>query len=126
MSKDERPGDGQDELIAAFEALGGRLTWDEFMRLPLRVTGVVISPRRATGGGVDVSGRISTNGSAGVILYQWLFRPGLQPPQPLSQSVAAGQRVVHVTIPVEGTGHPQAITLQVLSPDLVAASTAVG
>jgi len=35
MSEDERPGedDGQDELIAAFAALGGRLTGDEFMRL---------------------------------------------------------------------------------------------
>jgi DNA-directed RNA polymerase specialized sigma24 family protein len=36
MSKDELPGDdeGQDELYGAFAALGGRLTWDEFMRLP--------------------------------------------------------------------------------------------
>jgi hypothetical protein len=35
MSEDERLGDehGQDELIAAFAALGGRLTGDEFMRL---------------------------------------------------------------------------------------------
>jgi len=35
MSEDERPGEqGQDELIAAFAALGGPLTRDEFMRLP--------------------------------------------------------------------------------------------
>lgn len=35
MSAEERPGEehGQDELIAAFAALGGRLTGDEFMRL---------------------------------------------------------------------------------------------
>jgi DNA-directed RNA polymerase specialized sigma24 family protein len=35
VSEDERPGDehGQDELIAAFAALGGRLTGEEFMRL---------------------------------------------------------------------------------------------
>ena len=35
MSEDARPGDehGQDELIAAFAALGGRLTGKEFMRL---------------------------------------------------------------------------------------------
>jgi DNA-directed RNA polymerase specialized sigma24 family protein len=35
MSEDERPGDehGQDELIAAFAALGGCLTGEEFMRL---------------------------------------------------------------------------------------------
>jgi DNA-directed RNA polymerase specialized sigma24 family protein len=36
MSQDGRPGDerGQDELLAAFAALDGRLTWDEFIRLP--------------------------------------------------------------------------------------------
>jgi DNA-directed RNA polymerase specialized sigma24 family protein len=35
MSQDERPGDeeGQDELYAVFEALGGQLTWDELTRL---------------------------------------------------------------------------------------------
>ncbi len=35
MSEDERPGEerGQDELIAAFAALGGRLTAEELMRL---------------------------------------------------------------------------------------------
>jgi len=35
MSQDERPEDeeGQDELYAAFEALGGQLTWDELDRL---------------------------------------------------------------------------------------------
>jgi Sigma-70, region 4 len=35
MSEDERPGEehGQDELIAAFAALGGRLTAGELMRL---------------------------------------------------------------------------------------------
>jgi DNA-directed RNA polymerase specialized sigma24 family protein len=35
MSQDERPEDeeGQDEVFAAFEALGGQLTWDELDRL---------------------------------------------------------------------------------------------
>jgi RNA polymerase sigma factor (sigma-70 family) len=35
MSQDDRPEDedGQDELYAAFAALGGRLTWDELTRL---------------------------------------------------------------------------------------------
>ena len=35
MSQDERPEeeDGQEELCAAFAALGGRLTWDELTRL---------------------------------------------------------------------------------------------
>ena len=34
MSQDERPedGEGQDELYAAFEVLGGQLTWDELDR----------------------------------------------------------------------------------------------
>ena len=31
MSQDD--GEGQDEVYAAFEALGGPLTWDEFARL---------------------------------------------------------------------------------------------
>jgi hypothetical protein len=35
MSQDDRPEDeeGQEELYAAFAALGGRLTWDELTRL---------------------------------------------------------------------------------------------
>jgi len=34
MGQDEQPEpDGQDELYAAFEALGGQLTWDELARL---------------------------------------------------------------------------------------------
>ncbi len=34
MSHDEQPEpDGQDELYAAFEALGGPLTWDELTQL---------------------------------------------------------------------------------------------
>ena len=35
VSHDEQPEpEGQDELYAAFEALGGALTWDELTRLP--------------------------------------------------------------------------------------------
>lgn len=113
-------GDEQQERITAFAALGGPLTRDEIMRLPLRVTGVVIF-RQARAG--CISGRISTNGSAGTLLYQWAFRPGLRAPEPLSQPVAAGQRVVSVTVPVEGNS--RVVTLEVLSPDVVTASTAV-
>lgn len=119
MSGDEQLGDGQDELITAFAALGGPLTPDELVRLPLRVTGVVIFRRARTG---CMVGRISTNGSAGTVSYQWMFRPGMRASEPLSQAVAAGQHVISVTVPIEGTG---AATLRVLSPDLVAASTAV-
>jgi len=94
----------------------------------LRVTGVAVSQQTRTGGEVNVTGRISTNGSAGTISYQWLFRPGQQAPQPLSQPVAAGQKTVHVTVAIKGTGHgspSQAVTLQVLGPDPMTATTAV-
>jgi hypothetical protein len=75
-----------------------------------------------------VTGQITTNGSAGTVSYQWLFRPDRQAPQPLSQSVVAGQHAVYVTVAVEGTGHgsaSQTVTLQVLGPDPGSDSTAV-
>ena len=49
-------------------------------------------------------------------------------PQPLSQSVAAGQHAVYVTVAVEGSGRgstSQKVTLQLLGPDRGSASTAV-
>jgi hypothetical protein len=88
----------------------------------------VISQRTRTGCGVDVTGRIGTNGAAGTVSYQWVFTPGRQPPRPLSQSVIAGQHAVYVTAAVEGSGHgsaSQTATLQVLGPDLRTASTTV-
>jgi hypothetical protein len=95
---------------------------------PFHVTGVVITQQTRTGCRVDVTGRITTNGSAGTVSYRWLFRPGQQAPQPLSQSVAAGQKAVDVTVAVEGQGHgtaSQTVTLHVLGPDPRAASTPV-
>lgn len=95
---------------------------------PFRVTGVVITQQTHNGCGMDVTGRITTNGSAGTVSYQWLLRPGRQPPQPLSQSVAAGQDAGYVTMAVEGQGRgsaAQTVTLQVLGPDPGAASAAV-
>ena len=77
---------------------------------------------------MHVTGRITTNGSAGTVSYQWVFRPDPQPPQPLSQSVVAGQHAVYVTVAVEGKGHgsaSQTVTLQVLGPDPGTASKAV-
>ena len=65
------------------------------------------------------TGRIATNGSAGTVSYQWLFRPQSQAPQPLSQSVVAGQGAVYVTVAVQGQGQgsaAQTVTLQVLGP----------
>ena len=75
-----------------------------------------------------MTGRIATNGSAGTVSCQWLFRPSQQAPQPLSQSVTAGQHAVYVTVAVEGSGHgsaSQTVTLQILGPDQAATSQAV-
>ncbi len=72
-----------------------------------------------------MTGRISTNGAAGTVSYQWLFRPGQQSPRPLNQSVAAGEGAVYVTVTLQGSGHgstSQKVTLQVLGPDLRADS----
>lgn len=99
-----------------------------FHHAPFRVTGVVVTEQASTGCGVDVTGRITTNGSAGTVSYQWVFQPGTQPPQPLSQSALAGQQAVYVTAAIEGTGTgsaSQTVTLQVLGPDPMTASIPV-
>jgi hypothetical protein len=115
-------------LTVILLAASGVILYLRFHHAPFHVTGVVISQQTPTGCGVNVTGRITTNGSAGTVSYQWLFRPGRQAPQPLSQSVAAGQPAVYVTVALQGSGHgsaAQTVTLQVLGPDLKAASTAV-
>jgi ribosomal protein S9 len=89
---------------------------------------VAITQRTQSGCGVNVTGEISTNGAAGTVSYQWLFRPDQQAPQPLSQSVVAGQDAVDVTVAVQGSGHgsgSRAVTLQILGPDRRAVSTSV-
>ena len=99
-----------------------------FYHAPFLVTGVAITQQTYNGCGVDVTGRITTNGSAGTVSYQWVFRLDQQPPRPLSQSVVAGQHAVYVTAAVEGAGHgsaSQTVTLQVLGPEARAASAAV-
>lgn len=86
---------------------------------PLTVTGVAITSQVQNGCAVDVTGRISTSGGGGTVSYQWVFTPRAAPPQPLNQSVTAGQPAVYVTVAVQGTGHGQAaqqVTLQVLGP----------
>ncbi len=95
---------------------------------PFHVTAVKITQETPTTCGVNVTGRISTNGAAGTVSYQWLFRSEQQSPQPLSQSFVAGQNAVYVTVAVQGSGHgtlSQTVTLQVLGPDPRAASAAV-
>jgi hypothetical protein len=112
-------------LTAILLAVSGVVLFLRFHHAPFQVTGVVISQHTKTGCGVDVTGRITTNGSAGTVAYQWLFKADRHSPQPLNQSVIAGQHAVYVTVAVEGSGHgtaSQTVTLQVLGPDLRAAS----
>jgi hypothetical protein len=103
-------------LIAA-----GVVVWLRFFDHPaFGVTGVAITAQVKTSCGMDVTGRISTNGSAGTVSYEWVFRPQVQAPQPLSQSVVAGQHAIYVTVAVEGQGHgtaSQAVNLDILGPD---------
>jgi hypothetical protein len=109
-------------------AASGVVLYLRFHHAPFRVTGVAITQQVHNGCGVEVTGRITTNGSAGTVSYQWLLPPDRQPPQPLSQSVVAGQDALYVTMSVAGQGHgsvSQAVTLQVLGPDPGAASAAV-
>jgi hypothetical protein len=115
-------------LTVALLAASGGVLYLRFHHAPFHVTAVVISQQTRTNCGVDVAGRITTNGSAGTVSYQWLFRPDRQPPLTLSQSVTAGQHAVYVTVAAEGSGRgtaSQTVTLQVLGPDPESASAAV-
>jgi hypothetical protein len=115
-------------LTVILLAASGLVLYLRFHHAPFHVTSAAVTQQRRTGCGVDVTGRITTNGSAGTISYQWEFQPGGQPPQPLSQSVAAGQHIVYVTVAVQGSGHgsaSQRVTLQVLGPDPVSVPAAV-
>jgi hypothetical protein len=99
-----------------------------FHHPPFHVIGVKITQETPTTCGVNVTGQISTNGAAGTVSYQWLFQPDPRSPQPLSQSVVAGQDVTYVTVAVQGSGHGSAsrsVTLQTLGPDRLADSTSV-
>jgi hypothetical protein len=110
-------------LAACAVVLYGRLHHAAFS-----VTGVAINQPARTGCDVSVTGEIRTNGAAGTVSYQWLFSPGQQAPQPLRQSVAAGQDSALVTVNVQGSGHGSAsrtVTLQVLGPDRRAATASV-
>jgi hypothetical protein len=111
-------------LIAA-----GIVVWLRFFDHPaFHVTEVSITQQTKTTCGVNVTGEIATNGSAGTVSYQWVFRPQTQAPQPLSQSVTAGQHDVFVTVAVQGQGHgsaTQRVTLDVLGPDTRTASADV-
>jgi hypothetical protein len=91
-----------------------------FHHAPFHVNNVAITQQTKTTCGVNLTGRIDTNGSAGTVSYQWVFRPQVQAPQPLNQTVTAGQHATYVSVAVEGEGHgstSQTVTLQVLGPD---------
>jgi len=99
-----------------------------FHHTPFHVTRVAITQQTPSRCGVKLTGQIRTNGAAGTVIYQWLFQPGQQTPQPLSQSVSAGRNTVNVTVAVQGSGRGSAsrtVTLQILEPDSQADSTSV-
>ena len=115
-------------LTVILLAASAMVLYLRFHHAPFHVTGVAITQRTHNGCGLDVTGQISTNGAAGTISYQWLTRPDGQAPQPLSESVAAGQNAAYVTVAVQGSGHGSAsrtVTLQVLGPDFRSVSTSV-
>ena len=99
-----------------------------FHHTPFHVTRVAITQQTPSRCGVKLTGQIRTNGAAGTVIYQWLFQPGQQTPQPLSQSVSAGRNTVNVTVAMQGSGRGSAsrtVTLQILQPDSQADSTSV-
>jgi len=115
-------------LTVILLAAAGVVLFLRFHHAPFGVTGVAITQQTKTACGVDLTGRITTNGSAGTVSYQWVFRPQVQAPQPLNQSVTAGQHAAYVTVAVEGEGRgsaSQTVTLQVLGPGTGTATTRV-
>jgi hypothetical protein len=113
-------------LTVALLAAAGVVLWLRFFdHPPFRVTGVHIIEHTKTACGENITGLITTNGSAGTVSYQWGFQPQTQAPQPLSQTVTAGQHDLYVTVAVQGQGHGNAtqnVTLDVLGPDTGTAS----
>ena len=115
-------------LTAALLIACGVVIYLRLHHTALAVTGVAITAQVKNGCAVDVTGRISTTGAPGTVTYQWVITPQATAPQPLSQSVTAGQSAVYVTVSDQGTGHgqrTQQVTLQVLGPGQGRASTHV-
>lgn len=95
---------------------------------PLRVTGVSITRQASSGCTTDVTARLSTNGGAGAISYEWLSTARPSGAGRLTASVSAGQATVYVTEILEGQGHGtlrQTVTVRVLGPGSGSASAAV-
>ena len=115
-------------LTVILLAASGIIFYLRFHHAPFQVTGVAITAQARSGCGTEVTGRFSTDGSAGTVSYQWLFGPGQPAAQPLRQSVAAGQHAVDVQVALDGQGHGSAwqpVTLRVLGPHPRTAGTSV-
>jgi hypothetical protein len=117
-------------LTVLLLAASGVLLYLRFHHAPFHVSGARIteSTQSGSGCGVNVTGRIDTNGSAGTVDYEWVFQPDQNPPQPLKQSVSSGQHSVFVTVAVQASGQgsaSQKVTLQVLGPDRAADSKSI-
>lgn len=116
-------------LTVILLAAAGVVVWLRFFDHPaFHVSQAQITQVTKTTCGVNVTARIDTNGSAGTVSYEWVFQPQTQAPQPLSQTVTAGQHAVYVTVAVQGQGHgsaAQKVTLDVLGPDAETAFTNV-
>jgi hypothetical protein len=109
-------------------AAAGVVLFLRFHHAPLHVTGVAIGRPVTSGCTANVTGRIATNGSAGTVSYQWVLQPQSQAPQPMSQSVVAGQHTVYVTVALQSQGQGSTtrdVTLQVLGPGTGTASVHV-
>lgn len=116
-------------LTVILLAVSGVVLYLRLHHTPFHVTGVVISQRIRLACGADVTGRITTDGAAGTVSYQWLVQPfGRQQPQVRYESVPSGQHALYVTLLLPATGHGRAsekVTLQVLGPDPRTASAAM-
>ena len=115
-------------LTVILLAASGVVLYLRFHHSPFHTTGVAISRVTHIRCGLDVTGRITTNGAAGTVHYQWLLRPSRRRPRPEDQTVQAGQNAVYVTFTLDGSGHGRAsrtVTLQVLGPDQRSASAPV-
>jgi hypothetical protein len=115
-------------LTVILLAASGVVLYLRFHHPPFHVTGVAIVRHTHTACGVRVIGRISTNGAAGTVAYEWVITPGRQPPQRKNWSAIAGQHAAKVTADFGLSGQGRAsetFTLQVLGPDPRTASTTV-
>lgn len=115
-------------LTVILLAASGVVLYLRFHHSPFHVTGAAISRVSRIRCGADVTARITTNGSAGTVSYQWLLRPSRLPPQPGNQTVQAGQDAVYATDHITSSGHGRAfrtVTLQVLGPDRRTVSASV-